>query len=182
MTITSTQFQKRMRRKINASSISCLERKSNPHKSSVLDRLNELIPQKPPFRFVDELLKVDESGICGTYRFKEDEYFYKGHFPDNPVTPGVILIEAMAQIGLIAFGAYLYERSGNVIQSKEDLKVVLTSSEIRFRKVVYPSERIWVKSEKIYFKHNALKCKIMIKNHLGEIVCQGVMSGMFLLR
>ena len=45
--------------------------------------------------------------LVGAYRFREDEFFYRGHFPGRPITPGVILIETMAQIGVVAFGMYL---------------------------------------------------------------------------
>ena len=66
-----------------------------------------LVPQQAPFRFIDEIISLDEENISGAYRFKEDEFFYKGHFPERPITPGVILIETMAQIGATAFGIYL---------------------------------------------------------------------------
>jgi 3-hydroxyacyl-[acyl-carrier-protein] dehydratase len=65
------------------------------------------VPQQDPFRFIDEILELDEEHIVGAYRFRPDEYFYRGHFPDWPVTPGVILIETMAQTGVVAFGIYL---------------------------------------------------------------------------
>ncbi|MBN2397434.1 MAG: beta-hydroxyacyl-ACP dehydratase, partial [Deltaproteobacteria bacterium] len=64
----------------------------------------EMVPQMPPFRFIDDILEMDGDHIVGAYRFREDEYFYRGHFPGRPVTPGVILIETMAQTGVVAFG------------------------------------------------------------------------------
>jgi 3-hydroxyacyl-[acyl-carrier-protein] dehydratase len=67
----------------------------------------ELVPQRHPFRFIDELVSIDRDTAVGRYRFREDEYFYAGHFPGNPVTPGVILIETMCQIALVAHGVYL---------------------------------------------------------------------------
>ena len=139
----------------------------------------EMIPQKNPFRFVDEILEINENGVVGTYQFKENEYFYKGHFPENPVTPGVILTEAMAQIGLLAYGLHLYAENGHLIRSKEDLNVFLTSTEVRFKRAVFPNEKIWVKSEKVFFKHNVIKCKVKVYNKLNEVVCQGTLSGMF---
>ncbi|RZM23479.1 MAG: beta-hydroxyacyl-ACP dehydratase, partial [Pedobacter sp.] len=57
------------------------------------------LPYTEPFLFVDELLDIDENGATGTFTFREDLDFYKGHFKDHPVTPGVILTETMAQIG-----------------------------------------------------------------------------------
>ena len=57
----------------------------------------ELLPQREPFRFVDEFIVVDEEHIKARYRFRPEADFYRGHFPGNPVTPGVILLEAIAQ-------------------------------------------------------------------------------------
>ncbi len=56
------------------------------------DELLELLPQQEPFRFVDEILAVDEDSISARYTFRPDADFYRGHFPGNPVTPGVILL------------------------------------------------------------------------------------------
>ena len=65
------------------------------------------IPHQEPFRFIDEILELDEDHIVSRYRFRPESDFYRGHFPGNPVTPGVILIESMAQAGIVALGIYL---------------------------------------------------------------------------
>ena len=58
-----------------------------------------LLPHRPPFLFVDRLISADETGAIGEYTFTlEKNDFFKGHFPGFPIVPGVILIEAMAQI------------------------------------------------------------------------------------
>ena len=58
-----------------------------------------LLPHRPPFLFVDTLLSADETGATGEYTFTpEKNDFFKGHFPDYPVVPGVVLIEAMSQV------------------------------------------------------------------------------------
>jgi 3-hydroxyacyl-[acyl-carrier-protein] dehydratase len=67
----------------------------------------EILPQQDPFRFIDDILELDDDHIVGTYRFDPNADFYRGHFPGNPVTPGVILIEAMAQVGIVALGIFL---------------------------------------------------------------------------
>jgi 3-hydroxyacyl-[acyl-carrier-protein] dehydratase len=56
------------------------------------ERVLAAVPQQEPFRFIDEILELDTDGIVGAYRFKADEYFYRGHFPERPITPGVILV------------------------------------------------------------------------------------------
>ena len=71
---------------------------------------SEIIAQLPyskPFLFVDEITSITENGVVGHYTFDENLDFYKGHFKNNPVTPGVILTEVMAQIGLVCLGIYL---------------------------------------------------------------------------
>lgn len=131
------------------------------------------LPYSKPFLFVDELLRIDENGGEGTYTFDENLDFYKGHFKDNPITPGVILTEVMAQIGLVCLGIYLMNDTFNATTS-----IALTSTEIEFLKPVFPNEKVSVVSEKIYFRFGKLKCKVMMKNEKGETVCSGTIAGM----
>ena len=56
-----------------------------------------LVPQQEPFRFIDEIISLNEEEIIGAYRFRADAFFYRGHFPGRPITPGVILIDTMAR-------------------------------------------------------------------------------------
>ncbi len=131
------------------------------------------LPYTKPFLFVDELHRVDENGAEGTFTFLADLDFYKGHFKDNPITPGVILTETMAQIGVVCLGIYLL---GNDFNS--DSKVALTSSEIEYLKPVCPNERVTVVSEKVYFRFGKLKCKVRMLNANKEEVCHGTIAGM----
>ena len=131
------------------------------------------LPYSKPFLFVDELVHVDENGAEGTFTFSADLDFYKGHFKDNPITPGVILTETMAQIGLVCFGIYLLGNDFNT-----ESKVALTSSEIEYLKPIYPNEKVTVISEKIYFRFGKLKCKVKMFNAYDEEVCRGTIAGM----
>jgi 3-hydroxyacyl-[acyl-carrier-protein] dehydratase len=133
------------------------------------------LPYSKPFLFVDELLHIDENGAEGTYTFDENLDFYKGHFKNNPITPGVILTEVMAQIGLVCLGIYLLNNEFNINTS-----IALTSTEIEFLKPVYPKEKVIVISEKIYFRFGKLKCKVTMKNQNEEEVCSGIISGMII--
>ena len=133
------------------------------------------LPYSKPFLFVEEIIAIDENGVEGTYTFDPNLDFYKGHFKDFPVTPGVILIEVMAQIGLACLGIYLLDNSFNSTCS-----IALTSSEINFLKPVFPNEKVIVISKKIYFRFGKLKCKVIMKNEKGEEVCNGLISGMII--
>ncbi|WP_125723511.1 3-hydroxyacyl-ACP dehydratase FabZ family protein [Flavobacterium ustbae] len=138
--------------------------------------LNEIIKQLPysePFLFVDELLHADENGVTGTYTYNENLDFYKGHFKDNPVTPGVILTETMAQIGMVCLGIFLL---GNELG--ENTVIAFTSAEMQFLKPVYPNEKVTVTSEKLFFRFGKLKCNAVMKNEAGQEVCRGILAGM----
>nr|WP_315223690.1 3-hydroxyacyl-ACP dehydratase FabZ family protein [uncultured Flavobacterium sp.] len=131
------------------------------------------LPYSEPFLFVDEIVAADENGITGTYTFKEDLYFYKGHFKGNPVTPGVILTETMAQIGMVCLGIYLLNDA-----AKEDTVIAFTSADMQFLKPVYPNEKVTVTSQKTFFRFGKLKCNVVMKNEAGQEVCKGIVAGM----
>jgi 3-hydroxyacyl-[acyl-carrier-protein] dehydratase len=137
------------------------------------DEIISRLPYSKPFLFVDELLHIDENGVEGTYTFSENLDFYKGHFKDNPITPGVILTEVMAQIGLVCLGLYLLNDTFN-----KNTSIALTSTDIEFLKAVYPNEKVTVISDKMYFRFRKLKCKVIMKNEKEEVVCSGIIAGM----
>ena len=78
-------------------------------------KITLFLPYTKPFLFVDEITQISETGVTGNYTFKENEYFYEGHFINNPITPGVILTETMAQIGVVCLGIYLLKDEISVI-------------------------------------------------------------------
>ena len=138
-----------------------------------------LLPYLPPFLFVDELTEISENGAEGFYTFREDEYFYQGHFKDNPVTPGVILTEVMAQIGVVCLGIYLLKDELGIVEKP---KIALTSHQVDFFLPILPGDTVTVVSEKIYFRFNKLKCKVQLFNEKEELVCRGEISGMLTLK
>jgi len=131
-----------------------------------------LLPYSKPFLFVDEISSITENGLVGSFTFTEDLDFYKGHFKDNPITPGVILTETMAQIGVVCLGIYLM----NTTFTKNTV-MALTSSEIEFLKPVFPNETVTVISQKVYFRFGKLKCKVSMINDRGEDICSGTIAG-----
>jgi 3-hydroxyacyl-[acyl-carrier-protein] dehydratase len=133
------------------------------------------LPYEPPFLFVDELTTLSEKYVKGSYTFKEDEYFYSGHFKNNPVTPGVILIEVMAQIGLVCMGMCMHK---NELSQGKKATIALTSSQVDFFIPIFPGEKVTVESQREYFRFNKLKCKVSLYNEKQALACRGMISGM----
>lgn len=126
---------------------------------------------------MDQLLSISEDRVEGTYRFKKDEHFYAGHFRDNPVTPGVILTECMAQIGVVCLGIYIFSEK-DILESPQ---IALTSSQVDYYLPVFPEDTVKVISEKEYFRFGKMKCKVKMLNASNELVCKGTISGMIVL-
>lgn len=139
------------------------------------EHILKLLPYEPPFLFVDGLSRISEEGVTGNYTFKETEYFYKGHFRNQPVTPGVILTECMAQIGVVCLGIYLLK---DEITENFKPEIALTSSSVDFYLPVFPGETVTVISEKVVFRFHKLKCNVKLFNQKEELVCRGTISGM----
>lgn len=139
------------------------------------EQIIELLPYQKPFLFVDGIDTILENGVTGHYTFKEDESFYEGHFKNNPITPGVILTECMAQIGLVCLGIYLLK---DELDESTKPQIALTSHQMDFYLPVLPNEKVTVISEKEVFRFNKLKCKVRMINVKGQLVCRGVISGM----
>lgn len=138
------------------------------------------LPYTNPFLFVDELTEISENGVTGNYTFNEKSFFYEGHFKGNPITPGVILTETMAQIGVVCLGIYLLK--DEISSEEKKLQIALTSNQVDFYLPVLPNEKVTVISEKEYFRFNKLKCKVKMLNEKDELVCRGTISGMIIVK
>lgn len=143
--------------------------------SNLFSDILSLLPYSEPFLFVDELLEVNEEMVIGTYTYSNDLDLYRGHFSDYPVTPGVILTETMAQIGVVCLGIFLIMENG----LKGNLQIAMTSSDIEYLLPVYPGEKVFVRSKKIYFRFGKLKCEVEMHNAENKVVCTGVIAGIF---
>lgn len=126
------------------------------------------LPQKEPFRFIDDIVEFDGQSkkIVCSYVFPKSSFFYKGHFPGNPITPGVLLIESMAQSAILLF----HELYGKTDQGPVYLNKV---EEIVFRKPVEPDHKINIISELYRTVNQFCFVKSSIRFDDGSLVAKG---------
>lgn len=123
--------------------------------------IEALLPHRKPFLFVDNLLYNDEEGSASIYTFKEDEFFFKGHFPDFPIVPGVILVETMAQAG----GMALLQR-GSI--PKDNPFFLASIVKAKFRMQVRPNTTVKIEIKNLRVSNNMIRQSGKI--YIGEDV------------
>lgn len=136
----------------------------------------DLVPQQRPFRFVDEILSVDELKISGKYTFRHDEPFYAGHFPGRPITPGVILLESMCQVGIVAQGIFLFALEGSIEDAK-NWTTLFVDAESEFFRPVLPGDTVTIHGERLLWRRHKLRAKIDMYKADGTLVAQTTASG-----
>ncbi len=140
-----------------------------------------LIPQAEPFRFVDEILEVDADHIVAQYRFRPEADFYRGHFPGNPVTPGVILLESMAQVSVVAQGIYLIALEGGMEEVERRI-ALFTDAEVEFSGMVKPGDRVTISARKKFFRRQKIRSEAEMHLDDGTLVCSATISGIGVLK
>ena len=139
--------------------------------------LNHL-PYKSSFRFVDNITLLNENEVRGEYTLRKDAFFYEDHFEGNPVTPGIIVTEIMAQIGLVVLGIFLILKENEINNMRdESLYPLLTSTDVSFYKIVLPGQKVTVISKKQYFRFGKLKSYVEMLDSSNELIAKGLFSG-----
>lgn len=111
------------------------------------------LPHRAPFLFVDEFdVTPDGKKIVGSKTFTDNDFFFKGHFPGNPIVPGVILIETLAQCGGCGVS-----KAG--VAPKDAVYILASMNKIKFRRVVRPNEKFEMEIRTVRVKKNFLTQK-----------------------
>lgn len=127
------------------------------------DRIKTVLPHREPFIFIDEIVEIDgTSKVVAAKDVKEDEDYFRGHFPGNPLMPGVLIIEAMAQASVIL---YSIDRP-NIAETGPDYYLGNVKSE--FLAPVKPGDRLILESTKVKFLDNAAITEVIAR--VGDTV------------
>lgn len=105
-----------------------------------LEEIYRAIPHRPPFLFIDEIVEVTEESATAKRLIRPEEAFFEGHYPGNPIMPGVLLCEAVFQTGAVFLVRKAAEKTG--------LTPVLTRiKDARFRNIVRPGDELLIRAE-----------------------------------
>lgn len=143
-------------------------------KSLGIDRIMEMIPHRYPFLFIDRVEDViaNESAV-GVKNVSINEYYFHGHFPTQPVVPGVLIIEAMAQTAAVL----VVETLGPDSEGK--LVYFMSVDNARFRKPVEPGDTLYVHVQKLQNRRNVWKFKGAARVD-GSLVAEATYAAMIL--
>ena len=104
-----------------------------------MNEIHRTIPHRPPFLFLDEIVQERADGLVARRTFKAEEFYYAGHYPGNPITPGVILCEACFQAAAVFLVQKLEKQGG----AAAGLTPVLSRiGEAKFKRMVKPGDTV----------------------------------------
>lgn len=135
---------------------------------SEMNEVLERLPHAFPFRMIDRILEIEKGKkAIALKNISIDEPHFLGHFPKDPVMPGVLILEAMAQTGGLAFQSS-FESGG------EGIPVLARVEEFRLKKKVIPGDQLIIEAEVLHAFSNLAKVKVLARVE-GEPVAEGTL-------
>ena len=142
-----------------------------------IDEIRKLIPHREPFLFLDELTNIVKlEKATGIKIFTKDEYFFKGHFPGQPVVPGVILIEMMAQTAAALIAYSIRE------ETFDKIVYLMNIENTKFRKPVFPNTKIFADVNAIRSKGRVWRFEGNSYDTYKNPICEARWSAMIMDR
>ena len=126
-----------------------------------LEAIQAAIPHRPPFLLLDEIVEQSDEKIVCRKQFSGDEFWYQGHYPDYPLTPGVLLCEAAMQAGAVLLSA-IFQDSGEDLAG--GVPVATRMNNVQFRTMVHPGEEITLEVELVERLAKAFFMKAKVVN------------------
>jgi 3-hydroxyacyl-[acyl-carrier-protein] dehydratase len=126
-----------------------------------MPNVTELIPHRPPFLFVDEIVSSGPDGLVAKRTWRAEEDFYRGHYPGAPITPGVLLCEAVFQAAACYMALKAQAAGGS---PGEGMPLIAKISDVRFRNPVYPGDTIMLEVK----EKDALGGFTMLSGHIKK--------------
>jgi 3-hydroxyacyl-[acyl-carrier-protein] dehydratase len=124
------------------------------------------LPHRYPFLLVDRILEISENRVVGLKNVTINEPFFQGHFPGEPVMPGVLVLESMGQVA----GMMIAARPGT---SEAQLLILTTLEDVKFRRPVRPGDQLVTEAELLRLRGRMGKVKAVAKVD-GELAAEGV--------
>lgn len=132
-----------------------------------------ILPHREPFLFLDDIEELGPTRARGRYRFKGDEAFFRGHFPADPVVPGVIQIEMLGQL-LVAMGLTAAREARLPV---ENIYFSVIES-AQFHRPLRPGDEVVAEIERVWFRMRTIQARGAIRlAETGELVAEGVLRG-----
>lgn len=128
--------------------------------------IRDILPHRYPMLLVDRILEMEEDRIVGMKNVTANEPFFMGHFPEYPVMPGVLIVEAMAQVGGVLVLKTVPDR-------KSKLVLFASIEEAKFRRPVLPGDTLIIECKTLKRKETVVKMQGTAKVN-GQVVAEGI--------
>jgi UDP-3-O-[3-hydroxymyristoyl] N-acetylglucosamine deacetylase/3-hydroxyacyl-[acyl-carrier-protein] dehydratase len=131
-----------------------------------INQVMSILPHRYPFLMVDRIVEIEDARAVGVKSVSINEPYFQGHFPGHPVMPGVLQVEAMAQVASVV----MMRRTDN----EGKVGYFMSADEVKFRKPVVPGDTLFIHVEMLSMKKRLGKaaCKCLVN---GEVTSEGIL-------